>query len=117
MTTESKVVAVRLPVDHPVFNLPQRSRAETIRRWLEMGMNLSRLNKTIELESKKLDRVLELLQEMKEKQNIPSSRTSNSEEPKVEIENQEDEIARNLDLTSLNDAIKDFFLDEEGGNQ
>ena len=114
---EIRSITIKLPADHPVFKIPHGNRSEAIRRWLKMGMSLSRLSEAIESESKKLDRALELLQGMKGNLPFPLNQASITEEPKAGIADQEDEIARNLDLTSLNDAIKDFFLDEEGGNQ
>jgi hypothetical protein len=110
LTTESRVVAVRLPADHPVFNLPQRSRAETIRRWLEMGMSLSLLNETIEVKSKKLDYIIELIEEIKE-------RASNTNGEGPQAGNQETELIVNLDFDSFIDSVSEVFRDPKEGDE
>lgn len=42
-----RVFQVKLPEDHPVFNLPKGERSKKLREWIELGIFLERFKKDI----------------------------------------------------------------------
>ncbi len=50
-----KVIAIRLPEDHPIFQIEPGKRSEVARSWLDIGARLEQLDE-------KMTRVMELLE-------------------------------------------------------
>lgn len=50
-----KVIAIRLPEDHPIFQIEPGKRSEVARSWLDVGARLEQLDE-------KMTRVMELLE-------------------------------------------------------
>jgi len=38
---DTRVLAIRLPADHPVFTLPERERSRVAREWLDRGRDIT----------------------------------------------------------------------------
>lgn len=50
-----KRLELRLPVNHPVWSLPEGSRSRIVREWLEVGRRLTEIEESLEIIKKKLN--------------------------------------------------------------
>lgn len=57
-----KVIAIRLPEDHPIFQIEPGKRSEVARSWLDIGARLEQLDDKIGRLDEQISRVMELLE-------------------------------------------------------
>jgi hypothetical protein len=93
---ETKAITIKLPSNHPVFDVPRGRRSETIRKWLDLGMNMSGVIEALEPKFDILNRIVELLEGKQLVADNPRG----------------DGIAVNLDMDSFIDSISEVFHNE-----
>jgi len=62
MEASGKVIAIRLPENHPIFQVERGKRSEVARSWLDVGARLEQLDEKIGRLDEQISRVMELLE-------------------------------------------------------
>jgi len=102
---EIKTITIKLPADHPIFEVPRGRRSEIIRRWLEAGINLSQIES-------KLDRILEKMDEVKQLPFI-SAEVSAEDNKADDATGTNDGLPKNFNLESFMESIDEIFRGKE----
>lgn len=69
-----KRLELRLPANHPVWNLPEGSRSKIVKEWLEIGRRLTMIEESLQVVTEKLDARHDVGQ-----QNVASDATGQSD--------------------------------------
>ena len=96
---EIKTITIKLPADHPIFNIPRGYRSETIRKWVDLGMDLSRVIEALESKCDVLNRIMELLETKQQAEDSPEENATNY-----------------FDMDSFIDSVSEVFRDPKEGD-
>lgn len=83
MSEPLKRLELRLPVNHPIWNLPDGSRATIVREWLEVGMRLSEIEARLQEINKKLNATMSI---EKDSENIVVAEYKQVQQPQSEFD-------------------------------